>query len=115
MMGQNSANFQKGDVRVCLSGRLYHLRLTMSALAQMEVQLGVSGPLALAKKLREWAAQSNENAQALALFQCCVLEPGEAAHPSEIKPADSPNSKPAQNMPALYMSALAALFEQAFI
>ena len=98
---QNGA--QKGDGFITVSGKNYGLRLTMGALAELDTRLSLSGPAALAKRLRHI---SPDEARVLL---ACVMRPcspsrGCAASAASFSEADIAAATPA----------VCRLFEEAF-
>jgi Phage tail tube protein, GTA-gp10 len=99
--------YQKGDVAVKIEGRNYRLRLTLGSLAEIEARLGVKGPLALAEKIRSFAAKNRSDDEAMTFLECLMCA---ADHSGEISvPPMVRKAKPMD-----YMPAIATLFEEAF-
>ncbi len=95
--------YQKGDGLITVSGTEYGLRLTMGALAELDTRLSLSGPAALAYRLRQ---MSSSEARVLL---ACVMRP---CAPSEAAAAPAASFSDAEI--AKIMPQVCALFEDAF-
>lgn len=62
-------SYQKGDGIITIAGKNYGLRLTIGVLAELNIRLSLSGPIALANRMRQ---VSGEEARVLLV---CVMRP----------------------------------------
>ncbi len=96
------SGFQRGDVVFSHQGRDYQLRLSLGALARLDQDFAVSGPLALANKLRTL----NSASEAQALLACLLVPPLSPRADTLAAVADIP--------PENFLPAIADLFERNF-
>ena len=96
-------NYQKGDGLITVSGTEYSLRLTMGALAELDTRLSLSGPAALANRLRHLSLSEAR------VLLVCVMRP---CAPSEVSAAPAASFSDAEI--AKVMPQVCALFETAF-
>lgn len=95
--------YQKGDGLITVSGQEYGLRLTMGALAELDTRLSLSGPAALASRLRHLSSKEARVLLACVMRPCA---PSKDAHASAAKLSDA--------QVASVMPQVCALFETAF-
>jgi len=96
-------SYQKGDGLITVAGENYSLRLTMGALAELNTRLSLSGPTALATRLRQMTRKEARVLLACVMRPC--LSPKEAPPPAAI----FTDGQIAQAMPEV-----CRLFEEAF-
>lgn len=96
-------SYQKGDVFITVSGKNYGLRLTMGALAELDTRLSLSGPAALAKRLRHLTPDEAR------VLLACVMRPCAPSGDVDASAASFSKTDIAQVMPQL-----CRLFEEAF-
>lgn len=96
-------HYRKGDGLITVSGKNYGLRLTMGALAELDTRLSLSGPAALAKRLRH---MSTDEARVLL---ACVMRPCSPSRDITASAVNFSDEDIAQTMPAV-----CRLFEEVF-
>jgi len=97
-------SFQKGDGHVVIAGTAYGLRLTMGALAELDMRLSVKGPKELSQRLRTLSPADGR------VLLTCVMRP---CLPS--KDAAASADKFSDKDIAGVMPAICRLFEEAFL
>lgn len=95
--------YQKGDGLITVSGQEYGLRLTMGALAELDTRLSLSGPAALANRLRQLSSKEAR------VLLACVMRPCAPSKDVDASAASFSDAEIAGVMPSV-----CALFEEAF-